>query len=225
MPQQITLYATDFSPYSHSVDIALLEAGAKYTRYEIDLMNKPSWFVAQVNPIAQVPAMTYGGPDVPPEQPSPDSIKLRESQLLLQFVADLFPEARLIPEDPVLRAKVRFFMDIVRTKFVPAWYGHFRGGKPAEPFIGALEELQALLPPSGFVVGEWSIADIAFVTILARAEIILELDHPLSGWSDGEGEMIIDMLHGHRFARLAQYHRDLVERPSFKSTFDNVNHR
>ncbi|EMD37328.1 hypothetical protein CERSUDRAFT_135858 [Gelatoporia subvermispora B] len=219
---QITLYATDFSPYSHSVDIALLEAGVNYTRFEVDLQNKPEWFIKQVNPAGQVPALTYGGSDAPPSEPSLDSIKLRESHVLLELVADLFPEARLLPEDPTHRAKVRLFMDVLKTKLLPVWYAHFRGGQPAEPFLVVLEELQAMLPPTGFVAGEWSIADAAIITILVREEVILELEHEVSGWSAGEGKRVLDILHGPRFARLAQYQRELEGRPAFKATFDKA---
>jgi glutathione S-transferase len=34
--------------------MALEEAKAKYTRYEVDLWNKPEWFVAKVNPVGKV---------------------------------------------------------------------------------------------------------------------------------------------------------------------------
>jgi hypothetical protein len=42
---------------------------------------------------AQVPTMTYGGPKVDPTNPSPESFKLAESLVLLEFIADLFPSA------------------------------------------------------------------------------------------------------------------------------------
>lgn len=35
-------------------EIALAEAHAKFTRYEIDLFNKPEWYAPQVNPASKV---------------------------------------------------------------------------------------------------------------------------------------------------------------------------
>ena len=39
--------------------------------------------------------MTYGGPRIDPTNPSPESFKLAESLVLLEFIADLFPSANL----------------------------------------------------------------------------------------------------------------------------------
>ena len=35
-------------------EIALAEAKADYTRFEIDLRNKPDWYVPKVNPVGKV---------------------------------------------------------------------------------------------------------------------------------------------------------------------------
>ena len=36
------------------VEMALHEAKVECTRYEIDLRNKPEWFVTKINPVGQV---------------------------------------------------------------------------------------------------------------------------------------------------------------------------
>jgi glutathione S-transferase len=63
------------------VEICLAQAKADYKKYEVDLTSKPrpEWYTKHINPTGQAPAMTYGGPDVPLDQPSPESAKLRES--------------------------------------------------------------------------------------------------------------------------------------------------
>ncbi|KAH7925069.1 hypothetical protein BV22DRAFT_465355 [Leucogyrophana mollusca] len=104
--QQLTLYRFKASPFAHKIELALTEAKAAYKVYDLDLANKPEWFTAKDNPASKVPAITYGGPDVPPEDPSPLSEKLAESAVVLEFVADIYPESGLLPKDPVLRAKV-----------------------------------------------------------------------------------------------------------------------
>ncbi|KAH0834663.1 hypothetical protein J3R83DRAFT_10178 [Lanmaoa asiatica] len=105
MSDQITFYHD-----TRKVELALLEAGASYTPHGFDIYNKPAWF-AQVNPLTgKIPAITYGGPNVPPEEPSPLSFKLTESYVILEFLADLFPNSGLLPpaSNPTGRARVRF---------------------------------------------------------------------------------------------------------------------
>ena len=35
-------------------EISLEEVGAKYTKYQIDLQNKPEWYAPRVNPASKV---------------------------------------------------------------------------------------------------------------------------------------------------------------------------
>ena len=171
---------------------------------------------------SQVPAIAYGGPDVPPDQPSPDSIKIAESLVLIEFVADLFPGANLLPADPVLRAKARFFYDAVGNKFNTAYFNYsFKPEGSKEALFKATEELQALLPPTGYAVGEWSIADAAWTPFIARLFVALEND--LGGYPVGEGPKTLHVLQNDaKFARFQQYWKDVSSRPSFVSTFDKV---
>ena len=106
----------------------------------IDLQNKPAWYAPKVNSASKVPAIAYGGPKVPPDQPSPESIKITESLVLLEFVADLYPNAHLLPADPVQRARVRFFVEAVSTKLVPAWMTLLKSGAPesSQAFLDAI---------------------------------------------------------------------------------------
>ena len=170
----------------------------------------------------QVPAIAYGGPDVPPDQPSPESVKIAESLVLVEFVADLFPSSGILPADPVKRAQARFFIEGVSSKLVPAWYGVQVRNAPVEDLYAALEYLQSLLPAeSGFVVGQFSLADIAIATFLARMRITFLND--LGAYPEGEGPKIYAEITGSgRFARLAKYQEDLFARESFKATFDEV---
>ena len=46
----------------------------------------------------------FGSPKSDPEHPSPESEKIAESLVMLEFVADLYPETGLLPKDPVQRA-------------------------------------------------------------------------------------------------------------------------
>lgn len=188
----------------------------------IDLQNKPAWYAPKVNSASKVPAIAYGGPKVPPDQPSSESVKITESLVLLEFVADLFPNSRLLPADPVQRARARFFVEAVSTKLVPAWMTLLKSGTPesSQAFLNAVESIQALLPPQGFAIGEYSIADISVAPFVARAHVAL--GNEIGAYAVGEGKKILDALQQPRFSRFQTYWADLQARPSFQATFNKV---
>ncbi|EIW63162.1 thioredoxin-like protein [Trametes versicolor FP-101664 SS1] len=211
--EQITLYTTTFSPYGHRAHIALEEAGAEYTLCQINVhRDKPEWY-KRVNPLGKVPAITFGGPQVPPDEPSPESEKLVESLALLEFVADVFPEAKLLPASPVQRARARAFIAIYQNYLHDQFRDAFFRGEPVGPFLQALETLQSALPPAGFAVGEWSLAEAAVAPFLAR--MMLYLDAGLGKYSEADGETMRAALASERFARISQYVRDIRARASF----------
>ncbi|KAI0775108.1 thioredoxin-like protein [Trametes elegans] len=209
--EQITLYCAD-------VRITLEEANAKYTAYEMNQRgSRPEWYYS-VNPFGKVPALTFGGPDVPPDQPSPESTKLIESMAILEFLADIFPEARLLPTDPVQRAKARAFVEIYRNYVYDEFRGAFFLGKPVEGVLGALEKLQGALPPGeGFAAGEWSIADAAIAPFITR--LLLFVRSGLGAYTEENWQKLRDALESERLARMMRYIRDIHERPSFKKTW------
>jgi len=197
----------------------LSEANAKFTRFEVDLKNKPEWYAPKVNHASKVPAVAYGGPKVPADDPSPESAKIAESLVLLEFIADLYPDTNLLPKDPVLRAKARFFIDTVSTKFNPPYFAFLIRGGPLENLIKGFEDIQALLPPTGFAIGEWSIADAALIPFVARLFVALELD--LGGYPVGEGPKALqDIRRSPKLRRFSKYWDEASARPNFISTFD-----
>lgn len=174
-------------------------------------------------PTNQVPAIAYGGPDVPPDQPSPDSVKLAESLVLLEFIADLYPNSTLLPGDPVARAKVRFFIDAVSTKIQSAWLAFVARGESPEGLFKAFEDLQALIVKEGgkFAVGsEFTIADAALLPFFARIEVALSND--IGAFDAGEGTKALAVLKGEKYAKIWAYFENLKTRKSFKDTFDAV---
>ncbi|KAI0824916.1 thioredoxin-like protein [Trametes gibbosa] len=220
MPERITLYSAKICPFAQRTEIALAEAKAPFTRYEIDLSNKPEWYAPKVNPASKVPAIAYGGPEVPPDQPSPESIKIAESLVLVEFIADLYPDSGILPTDPVERARVRFFIEGVSSKLIPAWYGYFLRNAPVEDFYAALEYIQSLLPAEGFAIGKFSAADIAIAPFLARTR--LSLLNELGKYPEGDGKKVWETATTGKFARINKYVGDIFARESFKATFDEA---
>ncbi|KAI0636029.1 thioredoxin-like protein [Trametes polyzona] len=221
--EQLTFYTAKYSPFAQRVHITLEEAHAKYTIWEFDVRgSKPEWYWQQVNPLGKVPALAFGGPEVRPDQPSPESTKLVESMALLEFLADIYPEAHLLPTSPILRAKARAFTEIFRNHVYDEFRGAFFLGKPVEGVLQALEKLQAALPPAGgFAVGEWSIADAAVVPFITR--LFLFVRAGMGSYSEENWQTLRDALASERFAPIARYVQDVHERPSFQKTWGDDN--
>ncbi|KAI0765398.1 hypothetical protein C8Q74DRAFT_1318762 [Fomes fomentarius] len=216
MPENITLCTSKASngnptgcPFAHRAEIALAEAKAPFTRYEIDLQNKPEWYAPKINPASKVPAIAYGGPQ---------STKIVESIVLVEFIDDLFPESGILPKDPVKRAQARFFVEGVSRRFVPAWFAYQLGRAQPDDFYKAVEHLQTLLPEEGFAVGEYSIADIVLTPLVARGRVSLLND--IGFFPAGEGKTVWETVTTGKFARFGTYANDLLARESFKATFD-----
>ena len=168
----------------------------------------------------------YGSPKSDPENPSAESAKLTESLVILEFVADLYPDSGLLPKDPVDRARVRFFIDAFSTKvFKPSATFFYYGGDEEAPraFIAAVAELQELLPHNGrFAVGDhFTIADATFAPFLGFWELFLKND--LGKYAAGTGPPVYrELFESERFARLQKYYANISSRESFKNSFDVV---
>ncbi|KAJ3013333.1 hypothetical protein NUW54_g1624 [Trametes sanguinea] len=197
-PKRITLYSAIDSPFPHRVRLALEEAGATYDIILIDLMNKEEWYEEKVNPAGgKVPFLVYGGPKLhPDEAPSADAVKIPESIVILEFLADIFPNAHLLPEDPVLRARVRLWNAAVDTKLLKALLGFIFLGEPLESILAVLEEFQAMMPPTGFAVGAHSRVTV-YVDACASASamrtgvwkgVVAEDEEEEVGGRDGRGQ-------------------------------------
>ena len=122
----------------------------------------------------------------------------------------------------MLRAKARLFIDAVSTKFAPANFSVLHNGGDPAPLVDALVHLQALLPPQGFAIGEFSAADIAIAPFIARTELNLEND--LGGFpaGKGEGQRILELIRSPKLARWQEYSKAVLAHPAVASTFDRV---
>ncbi|EJD40294.1 hypothetical protein AURDEDRAFT_115924 [Auricularia subglabra TFB-10046 SS5] len=222
MAHQITLYSAEVCPWAQRARIALREVGAEHTEYKIDLDNKPVWYASKVHEASKVPVIAYGGPKTDPENPSPESVKIPESGILVEFVADLFPDT-IMPTDPVRRAQLRYFVDRFTQAFAgPCVAFTYRGEQADELLDGIADTIQPLLPADGqgpFFLGEkFSAAEALLAPFLARLRFYLESD--IGGFTTEEGKQVLDMLdHDPRFANFAKYWAAVVQRPSVVETF------
>ncbi|CAE6461672.1 unnamed protein product [Rhizoctonia solani] len=221
--ETLTLYSSDVCPAAQRVIVALEEAGAEYTKYEVDPMNKPEWYVPKVNPATgKIPAITYG-PRSDPTNPHPQSTKLTESLVLLAFIADLYPTSGLLPPDPVRRAHMRFIIDVFMNKVFGPFYATVLGGASPEGLCDGLVALQAQLDAhlegSPFLGGErMNMADAAVAPFLVRIDAHFRSD--VGVWARGEGPKVHAEIFGsERFGTLQRYIRALLARETVRSSF------
>ncbi len=98
MTEKLTLVSFDLCPYVQRAAIVLAEKGVPFERVDIDLENKPEWFLA-ISPRGKVPLLKVG-----------DDV-LFESAAIVEYLDEVYGP-RLHPEHPVTRARHRAWMEI-----------------------------------------------------------------------------------------------------------------
>ena len=155
------LWQTWACPYCVRVRIALEEKGLAHAEREIDLANKPPELLA-LNPANAVPVLVID-----------EGAAIPESLVILQYLEDRFPERPLLPRDPLGRARARLLYDRVTAALGPPGLKLVRGTDDekraaAEAVKAALAALERDVPAEGFLVGPFSIADLALAPFIAR---------------------------------------------------------
>ena len=161
-----------------------------------------------------MPSIAFGGPETALDDPSPESVKITDSLVILELLAELYPSSGLMPEDPVQRAQVRFFLERLRNARGSS------GGVSA--MVNSLVELQGMLSPDGLAFGEkFTIADAALAPFLHS--IYMLSGQVLEG--PEAKEMYATVFKNEKFARLQKYWADISARDSWKKVVDEVSGR
>jgi len=171
-----------------------------------------------VNPLGTVPAIAYGS-QPSPEQHSSTSVKISESLVIVEFIADLYPHTKLVPSDPVQRAKARSFAVASNTAIMEAWKEAF-GNNNIDSILTALDRIQSLLSDGAtFAIGdEFTIADISAGPWLGRLEMLLENDF-FGKFEKAAVGKIFEVYKSPKYDKVREYNRRVQERPSVKKTF------
>lgn len=94
----LVLVSHHLCPYVQRAAIALAEKGIPHERVAIDLADKPGWFLA-LSPLGKVPLLRVGDET------------LFESAAICEYLEEAGPGPRLLPADPLARAKHRAWME------------------------------------------------------------------------------------------------------------------
>lgn len=104
---KIILVSFDLCPYVQRAAIVLAEKNVPFERVDIDLENKPDWFV-KISPRGKVPLLKVG-----------DEV-LFESAAIVEYL-DETEEPRLHPGDPVAKARHRAWMEFGSAVLADIW--------------------------------------------------------------------------------------------------------
>jgi len=185
-----------FSPMACSLAtrIALYEAGANAAFTYVDSRSKRTqhgddyW---AITPMGQVPALR-----------TDDGLLLTENAAVLQYVAEAFPAAQLLPDDGAGRAQLRQWLGFIGTELHKATFVPLLDAKAA-PEVKAyardkaalrLNVLQTHLSRQEHLLGRFGIADAYLTAVLNWA--------PYAGVNLGDWPAVL------------QYHRRMAQRPS-----------
>lgn len=104
---KLTLISHVLCPYVQRAVIALKEKGVDFERIDIDLNNKPDWFL-KISPLGKVPVLKVG-----------DDV-IFESAVIAEFLEDTVAPP-LHPADPVRRADHRAWIEFAAVILSDIW--------------------------------------------------------------------------------------------------------
>ena len=139
--------------------MVLREKGVEFEAHEVDLQNKSEEFL-EASPTGKVPVILV------------DDDSLYESNVINQYLDEVFEEPKLLPEDPKTRAYARIWMAQADDNFYPQVFVSSMGrerGFPEERISEAkenlkitLSRLEERLESSQYLAGGgFSLADVA----------------------------------------------------------------
>lgn len=147
-------------PYCARVRIALAEKGIDHEVVAVDLSDRPQWLIDLNPPSGRVPVLD-------------DGFLLPESEVIMAYLDERYPEPPLLPADPVERARARLLVHRFDENLGRDHYAFRRGDD--NDLAGKLETLE---------VGQSLFADVAYVpwVIRARETLGVELPERVAAW-------------------------------------------
>src|SRR6476659_8494799 len=112
MRAPIKLISHNLCPYVQRAVIALNEKGVAFERIDIDLANKPDWFL-KISPLGKVPVLVVTT-DI-------GEVALFESNVICEYIEDTQAGAKLHPRDPLERAQHRAWMEFGSAILSDLW--------------------------------------------------------------------------------------------------------
>jgi glutathione S-transferase len=191
MTETLKLISHKLCPYVQRAVISLREKGVPFERIDIDLDNKPDWFL-KLSPLGKVPVLQVG-----------DKVVF-ESAVILEYLEETQPNP-LHPKDPLTRAEHRAWMefgsavlgDIWGLETVPDKAAFDTKAKQATEKFARLEA--RLVASPWFDGDQFSLVDAVFAPVFRYFDTIDEI---------GDFGILADK------PKIARWRKSLRERPS-----------
>ncbi|CAD8198547.1 unnamed protein product [Paramecium octaurelia] len=160
----LTLVSYNISPFVLRVTSALNYLQIPFEQKDIDIANKPEWFV-KANPLEKVPTLLVGNKVI------------QESLVILEYINSLTPNS-LLPNDPlekaINRGKAEFSNDVVGVVLgltaAPTEEGFNNGLADLKWYFDKLENW---LNQTKFIYSdELTLADFAYIPIFAIIQVL-----------------------------------------------------
>lgn len=194
MPK-LRLISHKLCPYVQRAVIVATEKGVPFQRVDIDLVNKPEWFLA-ISPTGKVPLLEVTEDD--------GSIHiLFESAVIAEYL-DEISSGRLLPSQPLARARERAWIEYASATLTDI--GQFYSAPTSDRFKAARQALERRLSSlEGEIAGPWfggdifGLVDAAFAPAFRYIEI----------FERRSGTILVN-----RTTKLADWSLALAQRPS-----------
>ncbi|WP_454628842.1 glutathione S-transferase family protein [Bradyrhizobium cenepequi] len=172
MAAALKLISHKLCPYVQRAVIALTEKGVAFERIDIDLANKPDWFL-KISPLGKVPVLTVAT--------DKGEVALFESNVICEYIEETQAGARLHPQDPLARAEHRAWMEFGSATLSDLWgleiatdAATFEAKRQA--VAAKFARVEAALGAGPFFAGEqFSLVDAVFAPIFRYFDLIDEI--------------------------------------------------
>ncbi|MGO4568036.1 glutathione S-transferase family protein [Rhizobium sp. 2YAF20] len=167
---KLTLISHPFCPFVQRAAIVLLEKGVAFERIDVDLIDKPEWFLA-LSPTGKLPLLTVE------RQDGRDAI-LFESMVICEYLEETQGGGKLYPEDALSRARQRAWIEYGTATLADTW--QFLNAEDRETadakraaFRGRLERLEEVLEQGPYFAGStFGMVDAVYAPLLRYFDLI-----------------------------------------------------
>ncbi|MFN8641405.1 MAG: glutathione S-transferase family protein [Candidatus Binatia bacterium] len=180
------LYDYPDCPFAQKVRVVLAEKELEYETVFVDLRtgeHRQNAEFLKLNPYGKVPILID------------DEVVVYDSTIINEYLEDEYPIPSLMPEDSAAKARVRTLEDYCDNSFLPsAGFVQAELSKPVEEqdqerlsryrteLQRGLKRLEVFLGGKEYLVGDFSLADVAFVpALLILPRLGVDVDPALRG--------------------------------------------
>ena len=167
-----TLYRSITCNFCHRSEIAFAAKGVEIETVDIDLVNRPDWYVTKASK-GSVPLLEW------------DDLVIHPSTVINEWIEERWPDPALFPADATERAAARMWIEWWNDGPCPAYERRLmnvrpeRDGPLTEALVDHLTEMEQRLETRGYVDGYWSGDALGIVDATAAPMFVrfVGLDH------------------------------------------------